>query len=240
MNWYKIARYVSATVNFDIDGSHQIAQPMTLGDITYNMLTFAGYELKVKVQHNSFEVDTSRSDYFGYTGYINFYLWPELGMDEKTAINVVKRYAEKNSHRFEIKIEGYNKSNMYKTDVLRIAVTKNETQNYQELPSMNLANGNAMALLTVLRDRGVAVDVQGLAGKIDINQLEQALSLLESNPHNLNDMTQEPSIQQNKGKATVYNGGRTLEQVQGYISGLKQMVDYIRNNNLPSQYITYG
>ena len=100
-----------------------------------------------------------------------------------------------------------------------ITVTQNESQNWEQIPEMNLANDNAQALLQML---GIPFDYDG---SIDLATLKQKLDRVHHNM--MTEFTQDPSSGRSEtGGPMVHEFGRDIAQLKRYVDGLNQMVEY--------------
>lgn len=181
-SWYKyfkkIASLKTASVTFSLEDSWRIAQPKNLLNLCSDFINFIYYNKKLakenfKPYSTDIEPDTSSSDFEGYTGIINFYINPEY--DIKEYINAIDAWIEDKA------IEGYkieysknpDQSNSRSWKVFRINVIENPSEHYDAIPEINLANGNAMAILRLLGISTAGGDAY--SGKMSLEELRKKI-----------------------------------------------------------------
>jgi len=242
-NWYKKA-FINkfASVTYWIEGSDKISQPMSKGDISNDLARFVFDDLQLGQRlgftYQDFDPDMSEGNISDSLGNISIYL---KNPNIKAGIieNILDKY---NQHKqmIHLTLLNINQSGIDPSlNAARISIDKNDTVESEQLPTMNLSNSNSSALLQLLQNEGVeGLDPYG--GVIPIDTLKQALNNIEQNDFMLNTYTQEPTEESEEGKATVMDFGRSYEQISRYINGLKEMIAYVDNNNLPVREINYG
>jgi len=240
MNWYKKTKYSS--ISFWIEGSDKISQPMHALDVCGDIHKFIWYVLGIGEEmglgYNDIEPDTSETDYNDPLGRINVYINPNI--KEKSMKYIVNQY---NQHRLgDIKLDflGINKSGARNSDVARIKISENNTTQFEEIPEMNMANGNAFAVFQMLANEGLPINPSEYAGEINIDQLEIIINKLGQEEYLMQPYIKEPTEEEGEGGAKMYDGGRDYDRLKGYLSGLEQMINYVKTNNLPSRVINYG
>ena len=239
MNWFKKI----ASVTFWIDDTDKISQPMNLLDICEDIKNFIYYEAKIGentgIIFDSIEPDTSRSEYDGPLGYINFYLY-NTNVDISYVEEAINMYNASRFNKIKIAVRGEDESGVRKGNVIRLEVIENNTVNFEQIPIMNLSNANARILLYLLRNEGVSNISDDLMGQININELKNAIMDIESNDFVLQTYTRDTTIDQEEGKPTMIDFGTNIEQIKRYFENLKQMINYIEQNNIPNRIINYG
>lgn len=232
MNWYKKNIKV-ASVTFSVADSHNMLKPMNLHNISWDLSHFIFYKQGVKIPYGTIDMD-GYDNYDKFTGPLNFYVTiPEITID--LVNKLISAYNSEKNGLIIISVGQEEKSNSRSTNVIRLNVTYNETEYMETIPEFNLANGNAYALLKVLQDKGMNVDPEELTGSMNVDELEQAISLIRSNPYNMEQMTTETEQEGN-----MISFGRDRDQVERYFSGLEQMIAFIDDNNLKDRRITFG
>lgn len=242
MNWYKNHLKI-ASITFSIEGTDKIAQPMNKLDIVNDLANYIFYKMGVGknlgMKWDDIDPDTSSGDVFAPDGQINIYLRNQI--DTQTIERIINGYNKDKAGIIELQFLGINKSGLNPSlDTARILITKNKTTDFQEVPSMNLSNSNAIALLQMLANEGVSIGQDAYSGVIDINQLDEAINRLEQEEYVMQPYTQRPSEETGEHGAKMYDMGRSYEQLKRYLDGLRKMINYVRVNNLPNGNIVYG
>ena len=260
MNWYnyfkKISFVKTASITFSLEDAWKISQPKNLLDLCHDFLNFIHYGAKLSNDRfrpgmTDIEPDTSSSDFGGYTGVINFYVKQDDDINEyPKAINA---WIEDKA------IEGYritysNKPEQSKSrnsKVFRINILHNPSEDYNVIPELNLANGNAMAILRLL---GLSAGMEDdYSGKIDLNDLRRRIEAVSkeemqkevtppgylSDHANMDmnrglidideaDQWKGPGIQDNPPSSGVqiFQQGRDEEYIDNRLQGLYEIVDY--------------
>lgn len=258
MNWYRLIKTSSlhkiASVTFSLDEAYRIAQPKNILSLCSEMVQFFH---KAKIITKTFNpnyitgVTPDGDDFDQMTGTINLYVpkqdWQTFNRSEYEA--AIQSYIhEKNveGYRIEAKL---GTSNMTGGPVYRIQVIVNGSEQYPVIPEINMANGNAAAILRLLGlpdEPSGSVDLQTLLNRINsISQEEMQRETVEPghiNPNvefdifsgNFNEdpadaWKQEPPTVPNKpnpGQASIMHGGRDLEYIDYRLQGLYELVDY--------------
>ena len=167
MNWLQKI----ASVTFSIADSHKMSQPKTIfyissemnywahGNVPKNLLA----DVPEPIAMDGFNVDEP-------LGIINWYCERDTPESREDISMYVKQYEQEELAPLgihfspEIKFET---SKMHKTPVARIQVIKNDTSKMSRLPTLNVSNMNANALLKLL---GIVSDY---SGSIDANELKE-------------------------------------------------------------------
>jgi hypothetical protein len=239
MNWFKKI----ASVTFWVADTDKISQPMNILDICFDIVKFIYYEANIGegsgVKSGHVEPDTSRTEFNKPLGYINFYT-EGTNIDKEFVTKAIEMYNQARFDKIKIVVRGEEVSGLGRGNVVRLEVVGNNTVNLEEIPEVNITNSNAHALLSLLSQEGVSSISGGLSGKININELKNAILDIENNDYILETHTQEPYQNVEEGSPTVYNGGRSVDQFKSYFEKLKQMINYVEQNNIPNRFINYG
>ena len=241
MNWFKKTASVTS-VTFSISDSHKIAQPMDLMNISSDLVEFIFFVKGLKglnIKYDHIVPDMSSSNMSAPKGIINFYLSdPRLTLDfVKMLIDDYNQYKDPDIVLEVLKEE---KSGIMKFNVVRINVVKNDTFKLERLPEFNIANSNAIALLTLLSHFGMPVQDQSV-GDLDVDILEQVLNRIDAIEYDiLDNYTQEIEETVGEHGSTTIDLGRSKEQLERYLSSLKSMVRYVRQSNMPNAEIQYS
>ena len=239
MNWFKKI----ASVTFSIADTDKVSQPMNLLDICSDISNFIYYEAKIGkdtgIKFDHIEPDTSRSQFDAPLGYINFYLH-KTNVDIEYIKRAIEMYNQSRMGKIKIAVHQEDQSGVRKGNVIRLEVIENDTVNYEEIPDMNLSNENARALLKLLGDEGVSNVSDELGGQLNINEVKQAILDIEANGYVIQTYTQKPMMEEGEGGSSFYQGGRSIEQFRRYFETLKQMIDYVEQNNISNRFINYG
>jgi len=240
MNWFRKTIKL-ASVTFFIEGSENIAQPMTLLDISFDIVKFILYEKKLKglkLTYDSISPDTSSNDYYATTGIINFYLTdPRLNKDFVTSL--VEDY-NKYKPNIRVSVGPEEQSGIYKHKVIRLHIFENNTTEIEEIPSFNVSNDNARAILTLLKNNGLNIDPNSYAGVIDVDNLKQALQQIQSEDFQIPAHTQPSTTISEPGNSIITDMGRSQEQINRYLSNFAEIIKWIDKNDLPSRKINYA
>jgi len=244
MNWYKFSQFnKKASVNFWIEGSDQITQPMNRLDIVNDLFRFVFYELgigqKLGFDMHSFDPDASSGNVFDSFGQINIYL-KNTNIKEGIIKGIIDQYNQHREGLIKLKFLQINKSGLDPNlNTARVLIEKNNTENLEELPTLNVSNSNSIALIQLLGNEGLG-QLDPYSGVLDVDSLKQAIINIEKNDFVMDTFTQERTEEKVEEGPTIIDFGRSLGQLQRYIDVLKEMINYIERNNLPNGTINYG
>tara|TARA_Y100000034_G_scaffold115046_1_gene151814 strand:- start:597 stop:1352 length:756 start_codon:yes stop_codon:yes gene_type:complete len=170
MNWFKKI----SSVTFIPAGTHGVAQPMNLLDLSSDLLQFAIKNQVVSGRDNSVDVDGDW-DWVSGLGIINFYLTDDATIEDVK--RVVDAYNESQAGQVYIQVGRQEKSGMMAGDVVRLNVVKNTTSDREEVPEINMANANAYKIMQVLKRFGLNIeDIDN--GCIDVDDYLGARQLM--------------------------------------------------------------
>lgn len=215
-----------SSITFSLEDSHKISQPKDIEQLSYDLIKAvydSGYE-NVK-----YDTITSDGGEYGLTGTINWYVDPNV-MNKEDQIRLMKQWKqEQEMLGYEINIRGPERSGMsdwnaaHKDNVLmvyRLDIIKNGSESHMEIPEMNLANGNAVALLGVLN---IPFDH---SGSIGLQELRQRLAMATESQ--MGEFTRDTtdSGDDGDGGARMIEMGLGKEKIQEYIARLTKMVDF--------------
>lgn len=219
MNWLQKI----SSVSFWLDGSQKISQPKNVDDLGYELLKF------VHEKYGNFmgihDISSDGDDLGKMTGTINWYVSDKVPEDQQ--VKIMQEWIQEMSLMdYNIQISGPERSGMndWNPDpnkelmVYRIHVLQNGSEDYMEIPEMNMANSNAHDVMNAL---GVQFD---WSGSVELNELKTKLEMFT--PYQQQELIQEPEHSQEEGKVQMTYFGRDEDRVERYIGGLRQMVDF--------------
>jgi len=218
MNWLQKL----ASVTFSLEGSHKISQPKDIMGLSYELQKYASEKAGFYIDYHSIAPD---GDYFSeMEGVINWYVSDNI--PEEQQVQIIQQWIqEMQLMDYEMKFTGPEISGMTEDPenpikVYRIHVLKNGSEDYLEIPEMNLANTNAEDLM---RSLGLEFD---WTGSIDLQELKTKLEMFT--PWDQQELIREPTQEGdfNEPGPVVYDGGRSEDQVSRYIDGLGEIVDF--------------
>ena len=266
MKWYqlyKLSALKMASITFSLQDSHKIAQPMTLMNLSSDLVNSIWYKYKLTGPHFSpYTTDADidgKSSFEDTTGVINFYVKANPNCPNPDPQDYAKAIdtwiADKQEDGFIIE-RGQNpeKSKLLEVPVFRIKVIQNPTSELEELPYLNMAEANAYAMLTLLslepsggsisaaelKQRIAAVTPEGI-------QEAQAPSGWLQGPDALNPPDPADNWKGNspvgdqppKGQgAQIFMGGRDENYIDSRLQGLYSLADYAETNGF--QQINWG
>lgn len=206
----------------------------------------------------SVEPDTSSSRFDGPTGTINVYAKRDDEISEYP--KAIRAWIE------DKKAEGYDircsmkpdTSGMYGVPVFRVEVVTNPSTEYEEIPEVNMSNGNAFAILRLLglssgdadQDYVGSIDLQSLRKRIEAASQEQMRTEVREPGYladradmdlGTGDISMDPSDAWKGGPiqsqppaqrtgSTIYDGGRSEQYIDYRLQRLYELVDYgLRN-----------
>jgi hypothetical protein len=244
MNWYKKAQLNKfATVDFWIDESDKITQPMHKLDICHDLSNFIFYKMnvgqKLGLKWDSIDPDVSSGDVFAPTGQINIYL-ENPNIKEGIIQNIVEKYNADKAGLIKLKFLQINKSGLRSDlNTARILIEENNTTDLQKIPTMNISNSNAAALIQLLSNEGMG-QLDPVSGELNAYMLKNIIEGIDQNDFVMNSYTQDVTEEKIENGPTSIDFGRSYQQLSGYINKLREMVEYIITNNLPKKVINYG
>lgn len=255
MTWYKKAKFnKKASVSFYIEDAQKIAEPMDIFKIAMDLEEFMQTQLLQEgesigsrlgipwsvVQVGSLaphytDEDIHKGDIF--IGPLEFWL-PDTNITEEMVRYIINQY---NEYRYGTVVLSLDNIETQKDGqrIAHISIVENDTQDYTRVPSMNVSQDNAIALLQMLRNEGVNVS-DDMAGYLDIDELSQAIQQIENNEYMIETYTRPTYEQTEDDKPRYTDFGVAQDQIMGYLQGLKQMINYIRDNDLPNNKIGYA
>lgn len=256
MNWYKKSSLNKvASVDFFLEGIEKISKPMTVLDICNDLSEFGHYTGNNFNEGQGMHMDSISPDgdsAFNWTGTINIYVpdnrsvsdpdseWgyrrediPEEEMLKEEQVKALIKGYNGYKHGIVLGYPTKDVSNMTGKDVYRVPVIRNETQNIDQIPSLNVSNANAEAFLRLLKHHGLNVDAEEYAGSFGVEDYIGARQLMSDD-----------SIKQFQ-RDTVHEGnmfsaGLTLNMIKRYLQVLDQMVSWAYKNDLPVKEINFG
>lgn len=223
MNWLqKIIK--TSSVTFSIVGSHKISQPKTILDLTHDLAQW-GYD---NIPHDVFKANYSNIVPDGdawdqFVGTMNWYAEnPQAVIPYiQTAIQTELQPMGIQAHVREV-----NASRMYDMQAIRVEVTANETQHLEQLPEINIANGNYYQLNRLLQlepgeDYSGSISAQDMLARISIARGQTDM------------YTRAPTDTGGPGTGMARNidYGLNQGQLNRYLDVLEQMAEYALNMN---------
>jgi hypothetical protein len=192
MNWYKRAHVKTASVTFMIEGTHNIAKPMTVLDVCSDIEKYLFYVAKI---HPSFgvgwqDIDPNPDDAWEPTGFIEFYLQnPHL--KEGIIKGWVAGYNEHKAGAIVLRFVGISQSDRFKNmRQANLEVIENNTSTMEGIPQFNVANANAIALITMLQHAGLTSAQDPYHGILNVDDLQAALKNIADNDYMIQTFTQ--------------------------------------------------
>ena len=258
MNWYhrlKTSSWLkSASVTFFLDEAYRIAQPKDMLSLCTEMSNFFrknGLTTQTFNPDPYMGITPDGNDFDQMTGTINLYVpqkdWSTFDKNEYE--KAIQAYIDEKS------IEGFqmqshlDKSNMTGGPVYRIRVAVNGSEKYPQIPEVNMANGNAAAILRLLglsNEPSGSIDLLDLKNRINAVSQESmqqetiepghinpnsGFDLLsgEFNPDPADAWKNEPLTTPDNPNSTgpaIMHGGRDMEYIDYRLQGLYEIVDY--------------
>lgn len=220
MNWLEKI----ATITFSLGGSHKISRPKTVDDLGYDLLKF------VHEKYGDFmgthDIGSDGDDLGKMTGKINWYVSDKVPEDQQMRI-MQEWIQEMSLMDYQMQISGPERSGMNnwnpdpnKPDLMvyRIHVLQNGSEDYMQIPEMNMANSNAHDVMNAI---GVQFD---WTGSVALNELQTKLEMFT--PYHQQELIREPEHSQEEGKVQMIDFGRDEDRVERYIGGLRRMVEF--------------
>jgi len=172
------------------------------------------------------DISADGDDLGQMTGKINWYVTDKVPEDQQ--IQIMQEWIQEMLLMdYNMQISGPERSGMNdwnpdpnrpELKVYRIHVLQNGSENYMEIPEMNMANSNAYDVMNAL---GVQFD---WSGSVELNELKTKLDMF--NPYQQQELIREPEYSQEEDKVQMIDFGRDEDRVERYISGLRRMVDF--------------
>ncbi len=215
-----------SSVTFSLEGSDKISQPKDISDLGRELHQFATQRIGQDIEFDTIQSDGSGE---GLTGTINWYVNENLVSQADQQAIMREWIEEMRVMDFEIQMRGPERSGMndWNRDpsepeiiVYRLDVLENGSESYAQIPEINIAQTNAIAIFNTL---GIPFD-QG--GAIDIYDLQQRLSSLKE--YHRGEHTRPRSDEGGPGTGNVrsIDFGLDADRMDGYLSGLTRMVDF--------------
>ncbi len=241
MNWYKNIKIASVT--FALDGTYDMAKPMHALDVCQDLVEYIWYDLKIGettgIMLNDIEPDISETHHDDPFGRINIYMNSKI--TEETIRNIIDQYNQHKTGYIKLKFLGIDKSRIRNIDTARLIIEENETIHIEEIPTLNVANENAYAIIRMLYNEGIPIASSAdLIGQIEVGALEIAIDNIEQNDYMMQAYTQKPTEEINEQSGGYYDQGRSYEQLKGYLEALREMINYAKMHDLPNKIINYG
>ncbi|MHA2279748.1 MAG: hypothetical protein ACXAC5_02475 [Promethearchaeota archaeon] len=222
MNWLQKI----SSVTFSLEESHRIAQPKTVFDLANDLNLWAHENAPRYFTEGNWQViDQDGLDTSEMTGTINWYYDPEKipPSEVETIPDYMRQWFQEELAALgcKINIRGPEQSNAFKQlRVYRLDILNNPTEEYPEMPWMNLSNDNAQALLGML-------NIPNLQGSIDLGELRARIQGL-TQPH-MREFTMD-TTDEGMGPGRHIDFGRELVQMMEYVVRLENMIDFgLRN-----------
>jgi len=250
MSWYKRAKLASwlkkASITFSLNDAYKIAQPKNMSDLSRDMMNFMHYKNNTyKPGFN--DISPDGDDYDKFEGTINVYVPQGTSTEEvKKAILAYIEDIQVEGYKMSIKLDTSNLTNSY---VFRVNVSENPTKNLPQIPDINMANGNAAAIMRLvgLDDSSGSIGLNDLKKRIiAVSQEEMKKEVIEPghiNPnvdfdimggevkHDPADWWKKPEPptvpnDPNPGKVQIMTGGRDEGYIDGRLQELYSLVDF--------------
>ncbi len=225
MNWYKTIKI--ATLNFSIEGTDKISQPMTTHNILYDLLNFIptlNISGKIGLDAGN-EVSVNAA-----TGEIKLYMSNEINAN--TMVDIIYEYNQYRAGQVELTLLEFDETSEVNFNNTTILVSENETSGIEQIPKAKVSIHETDIFLRMLYEQGMLIDLNFNSGTLDINQLEKIINKLEQNENLIRPYTDENMT--NPGQGLI-----PLGKLKVYFFQLKNMINYIRKNNLPNKVIKY-
>jgi len=267
MSWFRkhiraLASFVkSASVTFYVSGTHKIAQPKDMMDLSHHLLHWADQQNAPRnlMSHGYESIVPDGTDFDKYTGTINWYI--DQSQTESSDLDLAKWYAQRwlDEEMQPLGIMGsireVNPSGMYverkpsegqeaqPINVIRIEIAENASTEIEQIPELNVSN-NTAAILTTMLGLGEPekVDLLGAetytssSGEVGIDEMEQrARSALTRG--NISEFTREPEqYRPEEGGPTHYFSGMSADRLTEMLSRLIDMCQWARKNGFDKIY----
>lgn len=201
--------------------------------IVYNVLNKLPED---KIKHFSSNrtlefISVDGGDEFKPTGTFNFYT---SGLDDDTikkVVDAIKYYAGELNLKLGT-IRGPEKSNMFKSNVVRIPVLKNLNVEKKEIdaPEVNLSNRNAYLIFGRLLGYSDFEEGYSIAAIDLLKKVEDVLKKAEEDEEYLYRYAKPQNIDKEPGKATIVTGEITPEYLLMRLNEIKDICQYAIDN----------
>jgi hypothetical protein len=222
----------AASVTFSLSGSHNIAKPMSILDICFDITKFIHYRWKnqpqnmplVKMDHIDLAED---SKYYEPTGNLVWRFGGEWYLNQ-TKFPVTPEFIKQvvdayNQDRSDVQLQLIGIEHSHEDNYeAKIAVVHNETTEYPEPPELNIANGNYLDFSKLLTALGVNIDPQDYCGSISFDELKRVLSAVDSDPTMIEKYTR-PSYDSREAPKPYSRDPFTGEQID---DGMSEPTEY--------------
>ena len=215
-----------SSVTFSLEDSHKISQPKDVMKLSYELQKFVMDQTGKFADVHSIQPDGEQFDEL--TGTINWYMGDDI--PEEDMIKVMQAWKqEQEIMGFQIQIRGPEVSgqNQYRDPgdtnpplmVYRIDILKNGTEDYPEIPEMNIAQGNAQYLFDLLN---IPWDQ---SGSMELMELRQRLATTTES--RMGEFTQDPTDSGEEGQGVrMIDFGLDHDRLKRYLDGLTRIVDF--------------
>jgi len=243
MSWYK--RIKTAGVTFSIQGSLDIGQPMMVSRIASELLRFISKlfpDIGSSLGYNDVDIDGLEDSPLGT---INIYMRDDV-WGKQMIQRIIDGFNQEMAGEIVVRYRTIDQSKMYGVPTIRIDVIKNDTVNREQLPEFHIHQANAYALLKLLQSEGLPVNPdQEMAGQFQIDQLDQVIDKILSNEYMIKSYEQSdenrPQLQSDFSNLNeVFQSGASAGRLKPILLQLKQMIQYIRDNQFPAQVIQFA
>lgn len=212
-----------ASITFTINDAHRISQPKTVSDLSVDLSNFA--REKYGISGSLYDLQPDGFDDQNMTGTINWYIRPETVSEDKQLEIINAWIADKNITGYQFKVRGpeisgqsqWNSEAAEDLKVFRIDVLVNGSEDYTQIPELNVSNNNAVAVLGMLNIPF------NYAGTMDLRRVRSKLATLTE--AKMREFTQEDEID-----GPHISFGRDLDRLQRYVVELTKIVDFGLSN----------
>tara|TARA_Y100000310_G_scaffold160067_1_gene159748 strand:+ start:3725 stop:4450 length:726 start_codon:yes stop_codon:yes gene_type:complete len=241
MNWY-LRNCKIASITFSPSGARKISQPMDMESLGNDIMRFAD-----RAGITNIMVEPDGGYEWGPTGIMNFYLLTTDGdrnplpanqrASGQDVINLVNQYIADKAGTFEMEVMQVDTSQSRPdTRVVRVNVSKNETQDYSEVPEVNIANDNATALIELLNSVGLALSPH--SGSFSADDYKRVRPVISDTLRSMFSRGHEE--EKEEGKPAYIEFGLSPDMIEGYLQRLDQIVAWMEQQQIPQRVISYG
>ena len=248
-NWYQTASLRKfASVTFRPAGADKIAQPLSVLDISFDIIRFIYATLKIPGVQATFDNVTSDGDDHSHpTGILNFYETENSGLSTHNVLAIVEGYNRYKEGVVRLAIVDRNQSRLRNCPTTRVKVVENNSGNYAKVPELNISNNSAYQFLKYLQDQGIQVNPKELSGEISADAIKYILSD-ESPPDpapyasemDVNSAGLQMGLQEELGAKFIDASPPIDYRFNRYREVLKHIVDFIDHNQLPDRQIIFN